>query len=79
MKITSSSGIYKIIYHNGKKSPYSELFWSAFFPHFPTFGLNKERYGVMVVIYCYLERENYNVLRFHVDNYTYFEMSASLY
>ena len=23
-----------------KKCPYSELFWSAFFSHFPTFGLN---------------------------------------
>ena len=23
-----------------KKCPCSELFWSAFFPHFPTFGLN---------------------------------------
>ena len=29
-----------------KKSPYSELFWSSFFPHFPTFGLNTERYSV---------------------------------
>ena len=27
-----------------KKSPYSELFWSAFFPDFPAFGLNTERY-----------------------------------
>ena len=27
-----------------KKSPYSELFWSAFFQHFPAFGLNMERY-----------------------------------
>ena len=26
-----------------KKSPYSELFWFAFFPHFPAFGLNTER------------------------------------
>ena len=24
----------------------SELFWSTFLPHFPTFGLNTERYGV---------------------------------
>ena len=23
-----------------KKCPYSELFWSAFFRHFPAFGLN---------------------------------------
>ena len=29
-----------------KKCPYSELFWSAFFPHFPAFGLNTEtEYG----------------------------------
>ena len=28
-----------------KKCPYSELFWSAFFPHFPAFGLNAERYA----------------------------------
>ena len=26
-----------------KKFPYSELFWSPFFPHFPAFGLNTER------------------------------------
>ena len=26
-------------------SSYLELFWSAFFPHFPAFGLNTERYG----------------------------------
>ena len=29
-----------------KKCPYSELFWSALFPHFPAFRLNKERSGV---------------------------------
>ena len=27
-----------------KKCPYSELFWSAFFSHFPAFGVNTERY-----------------------------------
>ena len=27
-----------------KKSSYLELFWSAFFPHFPAFVLNTERY-----------------------------------
>ena len=26
-----------------KKCPYSELFWSAFFPHFHSFRLNTER------------------------------------
>ena len=29
-----------------KKCPCSDLFWSTFFPHFPVFGLNMERYGV---------------------------------
>ena len=29
-----------------KKSSYSELFWSAFFPDFPAFGLNTERYWI---------------------------------
>ena len=29
-----------------KKCPYSELFWSAFFSHFPAFGLNLDRYSV---------------------------------
>ena len=29
-----------------KKCLFSELFWSALFPHFPAFGLNTERYGV---------------------------------
>ena len=28
-----------------KKCPYSELFWSAFFPHFLALGLNTKRYG----------------------------------
>ena len=29
-----------------KKSPYSELFWSAFFQNFPAFALNTARYSV---------------------------------
>ena len=33
-----------------KKCPYSELFWSAFFPHFPAFGLNTGRYSVSLRI-----------------------------
>ena len=28
-----------------KKSPYWELFWSAFFPHFSAFGLNTGKCG----------------------------------
>ena len=33
-----------------KKCPYSGLFWSSFFPHFPAFGLNTERYSVSLRI-----------------------------
>ena len=33
-----------------KRCPYSELFWSAFFPHFPAFGLNTERYSLSLRI-----------------------------
>ena len=33
-----------------KKSPYSVLFWSTFFPHFPTFGLNTDIYSVFLRI-----------------------------
>ena len=33
-----------------KKSPYLQLFWSASFQHFPTFGLNTERYYVSLRI-----------------------------
>ena len=29
-----------------KKKSYLELFWSAFFPHFPAFGVNTEIYSV---------------------------------
>ena len=31
-----------------KKCPYWELFWAAFFPHFPKFGLNTEKYYLSV-------------------------------
>ena len=43
-----------------KKCPYSELFWSAFFSHFPAFGLNTERYSVSLRIQseCGKIREN---------------------
>ena len=48
-----------------KKCPYSELFWSAFFPHFPAFGLNTERYGVIGSIspYSVRTRENAGKMR----------------
>ena len=31
----------------------------------------------MIVIYCYLERENYKVSKYHANNSPYFEMSAA--
>ena len=33
----------------------------------------------MTVIYCYLERKNYKVLKLHMNNFSYFETSASLF
>ena len=38
---------------------YSKLFWSTFFPHFPAFGLNTERYAVFLCIQseCGIMRE----------------------
>ena len=30
----------------------------------------------MAVIYCYLEREIYKLLKFHTNNFFYFEISA---
>ena len=32
----------------------------------------------MVLIYSYLERENYEVLKFHANHFFYFEISGSL-
>ena len=32
----------------------------------------------MVVIYCYLDRENYKVLKFHSNILSYIKISASL-
>ena len=42
-----------------KKTSYSELFWSAFSPHFPAFGVNTERYSVSLRIQseCWKMRE----------------------
>ena len=34
---------------------------------------------IMTVIYCYFERENYKVLKFHMNNFSLFEISASLF
>ena len=33
----------------------------------------------MVIIYCYLKRENCKVLKFNRDNYSYFKISAFLF
>ena len=34
---------------------------------------------LMTVIYCYLKKENCKVLKFHMNNFSYFEMSSSLF
>ena len=36
----------KVITDTALKSTNSDLFWSSFFPDFPAFGLNKQRYSV---------------------------------
>ena len=33
-------------------------------------------YVINEVIYCYLVEENYNVLKFHVNDFSYFEIRA---
>ena len=33
----------------------------------------------MVVIYCYLERENEEILKFHVNSFCYFKINGSLF
>ena len=43
-----------------KKSPYSELFLLAFFPHFLAFGLNTERYSVSLRIHSECEKMRKN-------------------
>ena len=45
-----------------KKSPHSELFWYAFFLHFPAFGMNTERCGVSPSIQseCGKNADHYN-------------------
>ena len=55
----------KMILSPRKKCPYSVLFWSAFFPHFPTFGLNVERYRLSLRIQSEYQkmRENGHFLR----------------
>lgn len=36
-------------------------------------------YFIMAVVYCYLEKENYKVLKFHMNNFSYFETRATLH
>ena len=43
-----------------KDYPYSELFWSAFFPHFPAFRLNTKIYGVRLWFYVFVNPQIYN-------------------
>ena len=36
-------------------------------------------YDILVIIYCYLQEENYEVLKFHVNNSSDFKIGASLF
>ena len=33
----------------------------------------------MIVIFCYFQKENYKVLKIHLNNSSFFEISTSLY
>ena len=38
---------------------------------------NLRIYAIKVLINCYLKRENYKVLKFYLNNSSYFEISTS--
>ena len=65
-----------------EKYLYLESLWSAFFPHFLTFGLNKERYSVSIYLYLVGMRQNVGNMRTGItantDNfYTVLELSMN--
>ena len=39
---------------------------------------NLEDYIIMVIISCFLKTQNEKILKFHLNNYTYFEVRAAL-
>ena len=41
-------------------------------------GILKTIYFIIVVVYCYLEREIYKTLKFYRNNFSYFKISTSL-
>ena len=47
-----------------KKCSYSELFWSAFFLHFPVFGLNTKRYSISLRIRSECRKKSFLQLLF---------------
>ena len=41
-----------------KKCPYSELFWSAYFPNFSAFGLNRKYFSnIMKIVSLFLSND----------------------
>ena len=42
-------------------------------------GIYKTNIYIMIVIYGYLERESDKVFKFHINKFSFFEISASLF
>ena len=59
-----------------KKSPYSELFWSAFFTQFPAFELNTERYSVSLRVQFECEKMREKMpTRITPNTYTFYAVN----
>ena len=67
MKVASSSGIFKTIHQKHKYENYEKMNVTSSSGKFKTIVM-------MVVIYYYMEKENYKVFKFHVNNSSYFEI-----
>ena len=56
----------KYILNKYKNNKNNQWFW------------NLEDYIIMVIISCFWERQNDNILKFHLNNSTYFEIRATV-
>ena len=59
-----------------KKSPYSELIWFPFFPHFPAFRLNMERYSISSHIQSECGKIREMRTRITPNTYSFYAMSV---
>ena len=62
-----------------KKCPYSELFWSAFVPHFPAFGLNTESYSIQSECRKMRNRKTSNTDTFYAVLFTMFHLITNYF